>query len=159
MDCPAYVPVSYFSGAFINSLSLIACVIFAVMYFKDPFLSVSPGRLIASMELAQACTQLTYFSILPALTPFIQASKYPCSVTSTLHNSCVVMAWAYSACISLELFLKLRQNSTKENCLPTWVCHAYAVVLGGVSVGVILGYSEFAYSYLGCSISEDSLSK
>eukprot|EP00359_Climacostomum_virens_P001191 CAMPEP_0204899942 /NCGR_PEP_ID=MMETSP1397-20131031/2152_1 /ASSEMBLY_ACC=CAM_ASM_000891 /TAXON_ID=49980 /ORGANISM="Climacostomum Climacostomum virens, Strain Stock W-24" /LENGTH=629 /DNA_ID=CAMNT_0052067973 /DNA_START=352 /DNA_END=2238 /DNA_ORIENTATION=+ len=152
MECPNLTEVTYVGYGLMNSLSVIAATIFAIIYFKDPYLSASPGSLIAFIELSQVLIQLGYFSGLPDLGDFFAEYPSVCMISAVLQVSAVVPSWAYLICANIEILLKLQRSNVNSAGLPHVFYHAFALILFIVNTLILVFYGDLIYDpVFGCT--------
>lgn len=153
MECEGQTIVSYVCFGVINLFSFISCGMFAFLYYTDTKLSASPGKLIASMELCQGLIQLTYFTGLPVLRPYLKEEmSYLCTIVALVQLPLVYMAWAYAICINLEVLMKVQRASVIGTNVPYWVYHLFVVMIGAIRyvLYIFVGSSQCTISS-GCT--------
>lgn len=158
MDCPDSTTVAYVSFGGLNFASIILGSMFAVMYFKDPLLSASPGKLIASMEVCQVLVQVGYVSAIPGFKPFFSESKTLCNISAVLQVSTVIAVWAYSICVNLEVLLKIQRTNKSGAVLPHWIYHTFSLSLWFLNAMIMVFCSDAIYdANFGCTFLVENL--
>jgi len=144
--------VSYVSFAGLNSVALMSSILFTYLYLWDSSLASSPGRLVAIREVCSIFIHFANFSALPVLMPIMLNQYVLCCSIAVLKHCSVATSWAYSACINLEILLKVKSSFGKSSSLPHLWYHTFCIIIA-LSIGIILlcfGALNYTNSF-GCS--------
>lgn len=151
-NCAKQIAVGYFSFAVLNSCSMFGALLFSILYFKDPYLSQNPGKLISSMQICQFIQQASFISAIPAFSTYFK--EYPTGFFCKL--SAVTSLWlevylVYAISMNIEILLQIKRNPSKESAVRILVYHICASAVGFSYTLYFLLYGDCIYDkHYGC---------
>jgi hypothetical protein len=147
--------IDYFTYGLLNSLSLLACSLLIFLYLKDPWLSSSPGKLLASMEVIQMLIHALRFLSLPFLSRYLEPSS--CQVISFVKAPLTTTVWTYALSINIEVLMKVQFSAVSSSSVPQWAYHLLVAALSVAKLALSLLFGKPSTGYDGCTLTYESL--
>jgi hypothetical protein len=157
MECGESTLLANLTYGLLNSLSLIACSLLTFLYLKDPCLSSSPGKLIASMEATQLLIHFLRFDSIPIFRPYLEPHSGLCQVISFTKAPLILTVWTYGLSVNFEVLMKVQFSAVSNSCVPQWAYHLLVAVLSLAKLTQSILYGEPSYSNIGCILTYRSL--